>query len=50
MLSSHISLADDTTKPTIEFVDPTPDDQATQIIGIVELNVTIQEENLSSLI
>ncbi len=42
-------LAADTTFPVVEFVDPTPEDEATQMIGIVDINVNITEENLTSL-
>ena len=41
--------SDDATNPIIDFVDPTPDDGASQSIGIVGINVNITEENLSSL-
>ena len=41
--------ADDTTDPDLQFVFPTPDDDASQSVGIVDINVSIAEENLSSL-
>ena len=48
ILSIQLSLAEDSQKPAIEFVEPTPQDEATQMIGIVDININITEENLSS--
>ena len=43
-------LADDTTDPVLEFVDPTPEDHTDYTEGNVIINVSITEENLSNLI
>lgn len=49
LLLTTIIEADDTTDPDLQFVDPTPNDGASQSIGIVPINVSILEENLTSL-
>ena len=51
LLFSIISsvLADDTTNPLIEFLDPTPDNNDFQTHRYVNINVSIQEENLDTL-
>ena len=49
ILLTNITSADDETDPVLDFVDPTPEDGASQALGIVNINVTIVEENLTSL-
>ena len=51
LLFSIISsvLADDTTNPLIEFLEPTPDNNDYQTHRYVNINVSIQEENLDTL-
>ncbi len=48
LITTTIS-ADDTTDPILNFVYPTPEHEASQSIGIVDINVSIAEENLASL-
>ena len=42
-------LADDTTNPLIEFLEPTPDNNDYQTERYVNINVSIEEENLDAL-
>ncbi len=46
---SILVLADDTTNPLIEFLEPTPDDGDYQTTRYVNINVSLSEENLNNL-
>jgi len=46
----QVTLADDTTQPVVEFEDPTPDDNAFQTQSYVNINVSIEEENLDEVV
>ena len=49
VLLTNVLSADDAVDPVLDFIDPTPDDGDYQTERYVEINVSIEEENLDEL-
>jgi len=50
ILFFQVTLADDTTDPELNFIDPTPDNNYYQTQRYVNVNISIEEENLDELV